>query len=158
MATKAPHFGDAIRETFKSTTSEASELLTLNLIAALTGLVIVAVGMVGLSLPGSVVAIARRSLTPNGMYVFAAIRALVGLVMLVAAATSRLPNTLRVAGVLLILSAIVSPIVGFDGTRGAMEWFLSRDTGVIRVIALLLMIAGGCLVYASGPSRRRIGT
>ena len=156
MATKAPHFGDSLKETFKSGTSEASELLTLNLLAALTGLVIVAVGMVGLSLPGSLIMLARTALTPNGMYLLAAMRGLLGLVLLVTAGPSRLPRTMRVLGGLLILSAIAAPLIGFENSRGAMDWFLRRSDGVIRLIASVVMLGGGCLIYASGPSRQRV--
>jgi uncharacterized membrane protein len=156
MATKAPPLGDAIRETFKSMTSEASELLTLNLIAALTGLVIVAVGMVELSLPGSLIAIVRSALTPNGMYLLAAMWALLGLVVLVAAGSSRMPRTMRIFGVLLILSAVVTPLIGFEGSRGAMDWFVRRGDRFTRLVAFAVLLGGGCLVYASGPSRRRV--
>src|SRR5260370_41257070 len=63
----------------------------------------------------------------TGMWVATAIRAVLGLGLLTAAAESKMPILLRILGLIILLVAIVMPILGLDRHRRMIDWWLARD-------------------------------
>jgi hypothetical protein len=121
----------------------------MNLLASLVGLVVLAEGLIGISVPGSLVAIARDVLTPTSLYGVAIANAMCGLVQVLAAPASRMPRTLRTAGFTAIALSVLLAGAGYDRVMQALSAWLSLGSTNMRVVALLVSAAGGTLVYGS---------
>jgi hypothetical protein len=116
-------------------------------LALLTGLLIVILGFVGVVAPGILVTIGLRSVTPAGLYVVAALRIIIGLVLLGASAASRTPRTLRVLGIVALAAGVMTPFLGVERARAIMNWLLAPGPVVMRLWALLAVAFGGFIIY-----------
>jgi hypothetical protein len=121
--------------------------------AVLVGLVIAAFGILGIAAPTVLLEVAAFALTQAGFYVAAALRIAFGLVLIAAAAGSRLPRTLRTLGALFVVAGIVTPIIGVERARALVHWWSSHGSGFTRVWAVLPAILGLFVIYAATPRR-----
>lgn len=122
----------------------------MNLLAIVVGLLIVAVGVVGMTAPDSLVTIGRNALTPTGLYVIAVLRVCIGIVLILAAPTSRMPKTLRVLGAVAVIGGITTPLFGVDRSRAVVSWWVSQSPLFLRLAALFAAAFGSFIIYASG--------
>jgi hypothetical protein len=123
-------------------------------LALLIGLGILALGVVGLLVPERLAVLAEHLATPQGLYVAATLRVAIGLVLLRVAPASRAPLALRVLGWLAVIAGLVTPFVGVERARDMIEWWLARDSAVVRVWAAVAAAFGGFLLYAVRAARR----
>jgi hypothetical protein len=117
--------------------------------ALLVALFTLGVGVVGLISPESGTTI--RGLyfaTPARLYTAGAIRVAMGLVVLLSAASSRAPKTLRVLGAVMCLQGLASTLMGPEHARAIMEWETMRGTSVLRIGAAVAVAAGVFMVFA----------
>jgi hypothetical protein len=90
--------------------------------------------------------LARLFMDKTGMWVAAAIRAVFGLSLTAAASESKAPPVLTVLGLLILLFAIVTPILGLDRHRRLIEWWIAQprmmqiSSGVVSFIFGILLI------------------
>ena len=119
----------------------------MNLLASLIGLVVLAEGLIGISLPGSLVSIARGLLTPSSLYALAITNVVCGLVLVLAAAPSRLPRIVRTVGFFSIAVGVLMASVGFTHVMQALDAWLSLGPNNIRIAAALVAGLGVTLVY-----------
>ena len=80
-----------------------------------------AMGVTVIVAPARAHEIARLFADKTGMWVAAAIRAVFGLCLLAAASESKAPLVLRLLGLLILLFAIATPILGLDRHRRLLE-------------------------------------
>jgi len=123
-------------------------------IAIVFGVLVVAVGLIGLFNPATLLAIGQAVVTPVGLYVVAGVRVCIGAVLLLAASAARMPRTVRVAGAVVVLAGIATPIFGVDRSRAVLDWVTVQGPGLMRVDALLAMAVGLFILYAIGPIHR----
>jgi hypothetical protein len=126
-------------------------------LAALIGIVIVAIGIVGVVAPrpvASVASAARTALTLTSLYAIAVLRVLIGAVFLLCASVSRMPATLRVLGVVVIVAGITTPLFGLDRSRAVINWVIARDLSFIRTAGIIAAAFGGFLIYATRSAHR----
>ena len=71
-----------------------------------------------------------------------------GLVVLLSAATSRAPKTLRLLGAVMCLQGLSSTLMGPEHARAIMEWETMRGTSVLRVGAAVALASGVFMVFA----------
>jgi hypothetical protein len=87
---------------------------------------------------------------PMALYVDALTRIVVGIVILRGAPVSRVPMTLHIFGVALIVSGMFMPMLGAENYR----WFVDFKLGLIRHLwAVMALIFGALLAYAFIPRR-----
>ena len=79
-------------------------------LAFLIGLIIAALGILGIAAPTVLLDVTAFALTQVGLYVAAALRVAFGLVLIAAAAASRLPRTLRILGALIVVGSIAAAL------------------------------------------------
>lgn len=120
-----------------------------NRVAVLFGLVVAAIGVLGVAAPTVLFETSSFLLTANGLYAAAAFRIVVGLVLVLAAATSRMPRTLRILGILIILGGIITPFVGVDRARAIVEWWATLRPWFMRAWAVLAVALGSLIIYAA---------
>jgi hypothetical protein len=122
-------------------------------LAILVGLLIVALGLVGIVAPGVLVTLGLHAVTPVGLYVVAALRVVIGLVLLGASSASRMPRTLRVCGIVALAAGLTTPFLGVERARVIMNWWLAGAPLVMRLWALLAVAFGSFLIYAVAGRR-----
>jgi len=115
------------------------------LVAAFT----IAVGTAGLVAPDRATTVRRLYFaTATRQYSAAAVRAGMGLVLILAAAASRAPKTLRVLGAVMCMQALSATLLGPDHARAILEWETRQGTTVLRVGSAVALIAGGFIAFA----------
>jgi hypothetical protein len=117
---------------------------------------IMAIGVVGIVVPSSLVWIAEHARTPAAFYLIAAIRIAFGLILITAASASRAPRTLRILGYLILIAGITTALTGLaaiDYARAIIGWWLQQGFGIFRLTSVLLVVLGGFIAYACAPVR-----
>jgi len=126
-------------------------------LAFLIGLLIVAVGAVGIIAPSGLVWIAEHSVTSGAFYVVATVRVAFGFILISVASASRAPKALRVLGCLILIAGITTALTGLVAIARAhaiIEWWLRQGSGVLRLTDVLVLALGGFVAYACAPARR----
>jgi hypothetical protein len=122
-------------------------------LAIFFGLIIAVLGLLGVAAPTILLQSASFTLTQIGLYGAAAFRVIVGLVLILAAPTSRMPRTLRVLGGLIVIGGIATPFIGVERARAMVEWWSALGPVFMRVWAALAVLLGSFIIYAASPRR-----
>jgi hypothetical protein len=91
--------------------------------------------------------------TPITLYAAVALRLVMGLVVILAAPSSRAPGTIRALGAVMCLQALTATVLGPDHARAVMEWETMQGAALLRVGAALALAAGGFMVFALTGAR-----
>jgi hypothetical protein len=122
--------------------------------ALLVALFVIGVGVAGILAPDSLMTIGRYVVTPVGLYAIAALRVAIGIVLMLVAPISRVPRTLRVAGAVVLVAGLATPLFGVERTRAILDWEATQGTVLLRVVAGLVLVIGGFLAFAVATGRR----
>jgi hypothetical protein len=114
------------------------------LLIALFTLVVSAVGMV---VPDSVMEVRRLYYTPSGLLVGGAVRVTMGLVVILAASSTRWPGTLRALGAMMCLQGLAANLLGLEHARAILEWE-GMHTALLRAGAGVALAASGFIAFA----------
>src|SRR6266850_5242782 len=120
----------------------------------LVALLIFSLGVLGVIAPEALVTLARHSVSSPGLYLIAAARVGVGLVLIRIAPATRAPRTIRLFGLLAILAGVAAPLLGVDRAQAIMESWAVQGSGVVRLTAVCALAAGSFLAYAVTPNSR----
>jgi hypothetical protein len=124
----------------------------MRLLAKCFGILAIAVGIIGIISPASFIAVGYHELTPVALYLVAALRIGIGLVLIGTASGARMPKTLRVLGTLVLLAGLATPFVGIERARAMLDW--AGDGTLLLRLSLCAKIAiGALIVYAVNPRR-----
>ena len=124
------------------------------MLATILGFLMMLLGLSALLVPERVLTFARFATTPNGVYVAAAIRLAIGLILLMAAGGSRFPIVLRVLGAFAILGGIATLVIGVAGAQRIAEQIMPYVTTAIRGIGAFLVVLGAFVIYAVSGKQR----
>lgn len=114
----------------------------------LVALFTIAVGVLGIVSPERGTAIRRQYFgAPGGIYAAGAIRVAMGLVVILGAAASRAPKTLRALGAVMCMQGLSAVLLGPDRARAVLEWEAVHTT-LLRVGAAVALAAGGFMTFA----------
>ncbi len=120
----------------------------------LVALFTVGIGVVGLVSPNSLTSVRQHNFaTPTATYTAAALRLVMGLVVVVGAAASRTPKTLRLFGALMCLQGLSAAILGAEHARTVLEWETMRPA-LLRAGAIVALASGMFMVFALTAGRR----
>jgi uncharacterized protein YjeT (DUF2065 family) len=122
----------------------------------LLAILMMALGLAAVITPDRLLPFARFTTTPNGIYVAAAIRFLIGLILILAAGSSRFPTVLRVLGALVICAAIATIAMGSSGAQQMAERLERYAPNLIRAIGVFLIAVGGFVAYAMSGRRTTV--
>ena len=128
----------------------------MELAVLVVGVVIMAMGALGMLAPEALLTVARSIVTPVGLWVVAAVRVGLGVLLLMTASLSRVPAVLGVLGVVVLVSGLVTPFLGVERARAIVEWWGALGPAVTRVWAGIAVALGALLVYAVAPRPRAI--
>ncbi len=76
------------------------------------------------------------------------IRILLGIIILLAAGSTQFPLTLKVIGILLIVSGVTLLLLGNSRIQSLLNWFLRQGPNSIRISGVVGFLFGGFLIYA----------
>jgi hypothetical protein len=107
--------------------------------------VVVALGVVGVAIPDTLVAIGRSVVSAAGLYAAAAFRLGIGLVLMLAARESRAPGLLRAIGAVVFVAGLATPLFGVEAARARLDWEAEHLT-FLRVEAAAFVCLGGIIV------------
>lgn len=122
--------------------------------AFLVGLLIAAVGVTGLMAPAALYQIAGWFTSPDPWYVLAVVRIAVGVLLLLAAKTSRAPHAVRGVAFVPILAGIAIPVLGVERAGAMVQSWLSVGPAVARLSVLPVLALGAFIAWAFAPPRR----
>lgn len=123
----------------------------LRLCAILFSLGIAGLGALGIAAPSVLIALGASFMLPPALYTVAAVRVAFGVLLMAIAAGSRMPRTLRVIGVFIVLAGLLTPFAGVLPFDEALAWFSGDRLGLFRLVAMLPLVGGIFLAYAISP-------
>ncbi|OAI42453.1 hypothetical protein AYO41_04290 [Verrucomicrobia bacterium SCGC AG-212-E04] len=123
-------------------------------LASMIGVLIVLIGVAGVIFPDALMTAGQYFVTPTGIYIAATLRIGIGLVLIFAASASRLPKTLRVVGVIILVAGLVTPLVGSDRARATLDWWVKQGSVITRVLAGIGIAIGAFTIFAFTTRRR----
>jgi len=107
------------------------------------------VGIVGLISPDYGTTVRRAYFgAPLTLYTAAALRMAMGLVVILAAAASRAPRTLRVMGALMFLQGLTAIALGPEHARTVLEFETRQGHAILRLGAAVALASGVFMAYA----------
>ena len=123
--------------------------------ALLVAVFTIIVGIGGLIAPDTGTEIRRLYFaTPVRLYTAAAVRVVMGLVVILSAAVSRAPKTLRAMGAVMCMQGLAATLLGPVHARAVMEWETMQGTALLRVGAAVALACGCFLTFALSGHRR----
>jgi hypothetical protein len=78
-----------------------------------------------------------------------------GLVVILAAATSRAPKTLRALGAIMCMQGLAATLMGPDHARAILEWEAMQGAAILRVGAAVALAVGVFLILALTGDRSK---
>lgn len=121
------------------------------LVAFVLSLFVAVLGAIGVVSPTRLLAVVRRFETSAGLYAAAGLRLVLGVALFLAAPTSRAPEAVRILGVLIFVSGLITPLFGLARFRRLLDWWSARGPAFMRAWAGLALIFGLWLAYAVTP-------
>ena len=126
----------------------------MKLIAIFAGASLLFIGFAGVIFPEMLLIVGRHLVTPAGLYIVAAFRIGIGLVLILAASASRLPKALRLLGAIMVIGGLLTPLMGADRSRAMLDWCAAQGPFLTRMLAGLGIAVGAFIMFAV-VSRRR---
>jgi hypothetical protein len=126
----------------------------MQVLALLVALLMALIGLTGIVSPETLGSLGRHAVTPTGLYVVAAIRIGIGIMLMLVAPVSRVPRTLRVMGIIAIIAGVATPLIGVETSRRVLDGWLAHGYVCVRLLAGIAIVLGGFLTYAVAPRRR----
>jgi hypothetical protein len=116
---------------------------------AAVGILIAALGLLGLIRPSSLIDVLGRTWrSRTGLYVAIAFRAGLGALLIAAADLTRFPRVMTVLGVLSLATAVSLPVLGYERLNRFVQWWSARSPGFIRGWSAVACASGLFLIYA----------
>ena len=113
----------------------------------LLALFTIVVSLVGIVSPDSVMMIRRAYYTPRGLLIGGAVRLAMGVVLILAASSSRWPKTLRVLGAMMCLQGISANLLGLERARAILEWE-AQHMALLRAGAVVALVSNVFIAFA----------
>lgn len=128
----------------------------MRLLGLLVALFMLLVGLTGVFSPDYLMTIGRHSVTPVGIYLVAALRIGIGLVLARVAPVSRAPTILRILGVIAVIGGVATLFLGAERAQVILEWWSAQGPVLMRLGAGIALVLGGFIAYALIPGRRAV--
>ncbi len=115
------------------------------------GLLIFVVGGMGMAAPGWLMALISRFRSREGFRAAAAIRVVMGIVLILAAGGTRAPRFLQVIGWITLAAGLLLPLIGLARYEAIIDWWLARPEGARFAWAGAAVAFGASLIWAALP-------
>ena len=125
----------------------------MRLLAKCIGILAIAVGIIGVISPTSLITVGYHALSSVALYVAATVRIGIGVVLIGAATGARMPKTMRVLGTVILLAGLSTPFVGVERARAMLDWWSGNSTLFLRLSLCVAIAIGAFILYAVDPRR-----
>ena len=119
--------------------------------ALVIGMFLTCVGLVGLAVPMALFEVARTGQSAPWIYLAAAVRVLIGVVLYFAAPRSRLPLVMAVLGTVIFMAGVLTPLAGSGAAILILDSWSVLGPVVVRLFGILALLIGGVVIYATLP-------
>jgi hypothetical protein len=121
-------------------------------LALLIGVLMVCLGVTGLAMPVLLFEAARAAQWPPLLYVAAAVRIVIGIVLFLAAPRSRASTALSVVAVIIFTSGLLTPFLGASAAQLILDSWNAFGAITVRAFATFAIAVGALIIYAVAPS------
>ena len=123
-------------------------------LALLIGLAFIAIGLAGVIHPDFIVAVAHRVASPGGLFIVAAIRVGIAVVLGLAARAARTPTALRLLAALFLISGVITPFLSPETALSVFDAFATRVS--LRLWSAAVVALGAFIAYTVSDGRRAV--
>lgn len=127
----------------------------LTVLATIMGLLVAALGVLGITAPTLLLDFGRSLPTPTALYGVAAVRVLFGALLISVASASRWPGILRAVGAVIVIAGFLTPVFGVERSAAIVAWLSGQEPMLVRAAAVLPLLLGLFLAYTVN-SRRHV--
>jgi len=127
----------------------------MKIIALGIGALLILVGLTGVLWPEGLLDLVKYSFTSTGIYVTAIARMVLGALLLVAAAATRTPKTIRVIAVIIFLAGVATCLITPARAEVLKDWWVSHGPELLRIVACF-PLAVGFFILVAAMTRPRI--
>ncbi len=120
----------------------------MRLLGLLVALFITLIGLTGILSPSRLMTISQYVATPVGIYLAAALRIGIGLVLVRVAPRSRAPKVLLTLGVIAVIAGLATLFLGMERAQAILKWSSAQGPAFTRLWAALPLFLGGFIAYA----------
>ena len=124
-------------------------------LAVLIGLLLAGLGIFGLAAPADFVALIGAVQARSNIYFLAALRVVIGVVLLLAAGGSRTPFVLGTLAVLIILGGLITPFMAAPLRQAAQRWVAGGSSVPLQVWAGIALVIGSFITFVTMPRRKK---
>jgi len=121
------------------------------IVALVLSLFVAALGALGIVSPMRLLSIVRQFQRPAGLYAAAILRIVLGVALILTAPTSRSPEVVRILGIIILVSGLMTPLLGLERFRRLLNWWSARGSVFMRIWAGFALAFGLLLAYAVVP-------
>jgi hypothetical protein len=118
------------------------------LIVGLVSVLIAGLGLYGILSPSGLMSFASRWRSKTGFWGASSGRVVFGVILWLAAPSSRVPLALQVLGAVGVVSGVMLPLIGFSRYQALLSWWSRQSQGFVRVWAAAAVIMGGFILWA----------
>jgi hypothetical protein len=118
-----------------------------NLCAMAVGLLIAAIGVLGIASPSALLELGRALQSIGGVWLLGFVRIVCGAILLWAAPNARMPRVLIALGILIILFGLATPFIGIERSRAMFELWTSQGTSMARAWPVIAIALGAYISY-----------
>jgi len=112
------------------------------------------IGAVGVVDPSLLLDLGRSLEAPSALYVVAGLRVVFGVALLWVAPASRMPRTIRVIGVLIVVLGVLAPFEGAEHASAMLDLWQAHGPLFMRAWAGVAVAFGLFIAYVvAGPAR-----
>ena len=124
-------------------------------LALATGILLVGLGIFGLVAPQDFAAFIADVQKRSNIYFLAALRVVIGVILMLAAGASRTPFLLGTLGVLVVLGGLISPFMAVPLRQSVQKWMAGGSAVPMQVWAGIALAIGAFITYTTAPKRRK---
>jgi hypothetical protein len=117
-------------------------------VVSLLGATIAAIGLLGAVSPARMIGLITRLQPASQLWLAVGARLVIGVVFVLAADGCRMPQLVRVVGVIAIVAAAALALLGPRRFEAFVGWWLRRPASLIRSWAAVAVAFGALLIYA----------
>lgn len=122
-------------------------------VVAAIATLILAIGALGVVVPGQVVAVLSSWSPDTLVAVGIATRLAIGVIFLLAASRCRIPAVITGIGILALAGAVLLVLLGEPRVDALVQWWTQLPTLAIRAWCALSALVGALVLYAALPAR-----
>jgi hypothetical protein len=118
-------------------------------ILLLIAVFLVLLGLTGVLWPSGLVDLAKWTFAAKGLYVAAALRMIIGALLLILAGGTATPKAVRVIGAVIFIAGVATALLSAEMAQRLAAWWLEHGEDRLRITACLPLAMGIFLAFVT---------